>query len=167
MTVTRAKIFFSLNDPQAALDALAPGIDKTRRFASGKPEAERPVALSTFSEGFVTATFAHAQLGHWKAAIGTLADAHSPLEGPSFYAYRSVVYRYLMTRAHDPSLGNAKLEQDATYYATHDKSHYSALLRMWQGDATRAASLPATSCGWPERNGRKPRAKSPSTRVPT
>lgn len=136
MTVTRAKILFSLNNPQAALDALTPDIEKTRRFASGKPEIERPVALSIFSEGFVTATFAHAQLGHWKDAIGTLADAHSPLDGPSFYAYRSLVYRYLMARAHDPSLANARLEQDATYYATHDKSHYSALLRMWQGDDT-------------------------------
>ncbi|KVX65066.1 hypothetical protein WT33_09280 [Burkholderia stagnalis] len=136
MTVTRAKILFSLNNPQAALDALAPGIENARRFASGKPELERPVALSIFSEGFVTATFAHAQLGHWKDAIGTLADAHSPLEGPSFYAYRSLVYRYLMARAHDPLLANARLERDATYYATHDKSHYGALLRMWQGDDT-------------------------------
>ncbi|KVP65298.1 hypothetical protein [Burkholderia ubonensis] len=136
MTVTRAKILFSLNDPQATLNALAPEIEKTRRFASGKPEIERPVALSAFSEGFVTAAFAHAQLGHWKEAISTLADAHSPLEGPSFYAYRSLVYRYLMARAHDSSLANARLEQDATYYATHDKSHYSALLRMWQGDDT-------------------------------
>lgn len=136
MSVTRAKILFSLNKPQAALDALTPDIEKTRRFASGKPELERPVALSILSEGFVTATFAHAQLGHWKEAIGTLADAHSPLEGPSFYAYRGLVYRYLMARAHDPSLANARLERDATYYATHDKSHYSALLRMWQGDDT-------------------------------
>jgi tetratricopeptide (TPR) repeat protein len=136
LIATKAGILFSLNEPQAALTLLAPKIEKTRQFADSKPQLERAAALGIFTEGFITATFAHIQLEQWRDAIITLADAHSPLEGPKFYAYRSLVYRYIMSRAHDPSLGNARLEQEATYYAAHDKGHYGALLRMWQGEDT-------------------------------
>ncbi|WP_146166224.1 hypothetical protein [Trinickia symbiotica] len=133
LVATKAGILFSLNDPQSALTLLAPEIEETRKLADGKPQSERMAALGTYTEGFITATFAHIQLEQWQAAIGTLADAESPLEGPRFYAYRSLMYRYIMSRAQNPSLANARLEQDATYYTEHDKSHYGALLRMWQG----------------------------------
>lgn len=136
LIATKAGILFNMNDPQAALKLLAPQIESTRKFADSKPPEQRASALSTYTEGFVTATFAHMQLEQWQDAINTLADAQSLLEGPSFYAYKSVVYRYIMARAQNPSLANAKLEQEATYYAAHDKSHYGALLRMWQGEDT-------------------------------
>ncbi|AZU59175.1 hypothetical protein CFM90_23765 (plasmid) [Ralstonia solanacearum] len=93
-------------------------------------------ALSTFTEGFITATFAHIQLEQWRDAIATLADAEAMLEGPSFYAYRSLVYRYIMGRARDASLANARLEKSTAYYTQNDKSHYGALLRLWQGEDT-------------------------------
>ncbi|MGN6316459.1 hypothetical protein [Trinickia sp.] len=136
LIATKAGILFSLNRPEAALMLLTPELEKTRTFADSKAPAERASALATYTEGFMTATFAHMQLQQWQDAIGTLADAESPLEGPSFYAYRGLVYRYIMSRAHDPSLANPRLEHDATYYAEHDRTHYGALLRMWQGTET-------------------------------
>ncbi len=138
---TKAGILFSLNRPEDALTTLAPELEKTLKFADAKPQDERAGALATYTEGFITATFAHMQLGQWQQAIGTLADAESPLEGPSFYAYRSLVYRYIMSRAHNPSLANARLEHDATYYAEHDRTHYGALLRLWQGKETSAQAI--------------------------
>ncbi|WP_317202851.1 hypothetical protein [Janthinobacterium sp.] len=135
---TKAGVLFALNDPQGALAVLAPKIKETRDFAAGKSPGESMGALATYSEGFVTATFAHMQLEQWHEALGTLADAQAPLEGPSFYAYKSLVYRYIMARAQDPSLAQAELERSAVYYASHDKSHYGALLRMWQGEDTLA-----------------------------
>jgi len=141
LITTKAGILFSLNRPEAALTILAPELEKAREFAASKPPNERAGALATHTEGFITATFAHMQLEQWQEAIGTLADAESPLEGPSFYAYRSLVYRYIMSRAHDPSLANARLEHDAAYYAEHDRTHYGALLRMWQGTETSTQAI--------------------------
>ncbi|MGS0742580.1 hypothetical protein ACVBEF_12195 [Glaciimonas sp. GG7] len=92
--------------------------------------------MSTYTQGFVTATFDHIQLEQWREAIETLADAQSVFEGSSFDAYKSLIYRYIMARANDPSLANQPLEQQASYYATSDKGHYGALLRMWQGQDT-------------------------------
>ncbi|MFM0015536.1 hypothetical protein [Paraburkholderia sediminicola] len=136
LIATKAGILFALNDPQAALALLAPEIDNTRKRAASQPAAQRAVVLGTYTEGFVTATFAHMQLEQWREAIDTLVDAQSPLEGPSFLAYRAVLYRYIMARAQNPSLANASLEHDAAYYAEHDSGHYGALLRMWRGDGT-------------------------------
>lgn len=142
LIATKAGILFSLNDPQQALSILAPEMEKTREFAARNPQLARVGALGTYTEGFVTATFAHVQLQQWKAAIDTLADAEAPLEGPSFYAYRALVYRYIMARAHDPALANPRLERDATYYAANDKNQYGVLLRIWQGeDALKALSI--------------------------
>ena len=134
---TKAGILFSMNNPTGALALLQPRLDAIRKLADADP-AKRIGFLGTYTEGFVTATFAHIQLEQWKEAIGTLADAEAPLEGPSFYAYRGLVYRYIMSRAKDPALANPKLEKSAAYYAQNDKSHYGALLRMWQGSATPA-----------------------------
>ncbi len=131
LIATKAGILFHLNDPQGALAVLTPQLTEMRRL-----EAIQPGILGIYTEGFTTATFSHIQLEQWREAIETLADAQAPLEGPSFYAYRSVVYRYIMGRAHDPALANPKLEQDAAYYAKNDKSHYGALLRLWQGEDT-------------------------------
>lgn len=134
LIATKAGIEFSLNNPQQALALLAPEIGKIREFAAHNPQLTRAGVLGTYTEGFVTATFAHIQLEQWKAAIDTLADAESPLEGPGFYAYRALVYRYIMARAHDASLTNPQLERDASYYAANDKNQYGALLRAWQGE---------------------------------
>jgi len=134
LIATKAGIEFSLNDPQQALALLAPEIQRTREFAARNPQLARAGALGTYTEGFVTATFANIQLEQWKAAISTLADAESELEGPGFYAYRALVYRYIMARAHDASLKNPQLEREATYYAANDKNQYGVLLRTWQGD---------------------------------
>jgi tetratricopeptide (TPR) repeat protein len=133
LIATKAGILFSLSKPQDALALLAPELEKTRTVADSKPKADRAAALSAYTEGFITATFAHIQLEQWQDAIATLADAESVAEGPRFYAYRGLLYRYIMSRAHNPSWANARLEQDATYYAEHDRSHYGALLRLWQG----------------------------------
>jgi tetratricopeptide (TPR) repeat protein len=137
LIATKAGILFALDDPQAALTVLAPEIDNMRKRAASQSAAERAMVLGTYTEGFVTATFAHIQLEQWRDAIDTLADAQSPLEGSSFLAYRAVLYRYIMTRAQNPSLANAALERDAAYYAEHDSGHYGALLRMWRGDGIR------------------------------
>lgn len=141
LIATKAGILFSLSRPQDALALLTPELEKTRAVAGGKPQAERAAALSTYTEGFITATFAHIQLEQWQDAIGTLADAESLSEGPRFYAYRGLLYRYIMSRAHAPSLANARLEQDATYYAEHDRTHYGALLRLWQGTDTATEAI--------------------------
>ncbi|MDP9651629.1 hypothetical protein [Paraburkholderia caledonica] len=134
LIATKAGIEFSMNAPQQALALLAPEIQRTREFAAHNPQLARAGALGTYTEGFVTATFANIQLEQWKAAISTLADAESELEGPSFYAYRALVYRYIMARAHDASLKNPQLEREATYYAANDKNQYGVLLRTWQGE---------------------------------
>ncbi|WP_459203528.1 hypothetical protein ACQVRV_08965 [Ralstonia pseudosolanacearum] len=145
---TKAGILFSLNDPQGALALLAPQLDATRKFAERAGAERRMSALGFFTEGFITATFAHIQLEHWREAIATLADAEAPLEGPSFYAYRSLVYRYIMGRAKDAALANPQLEKMAAYYAQNDKGHYGALLRLWQGEDTRQ-ELAALIAGMP------------------
>ncbi|RDK03356.1 hypothetical protein DLM46_07425 [Paraburkholderia lacunae] len=136
LIATKAGILFSLNDPQAALTLLAPEIESIRKQAASQPPVQRAAMLGTYTEGFVTATFAHMQLQQWQDAVGTLADAQSPLEGPSFLAYRGLIYRYIMARTQNPSLANASLEHDAAYYAEHDSGHYGALLRMWRGEET-------------------------------
>lgn len=140
---TKASILFSMNDPRGALALLAPQLEATREYAASQATAGRTLALGTFTEGFVTATFAHIQLEQWRDAIATLANAEAPLEGPSFYAYRSLVYRYIMSRAKDNTLANPQLDEMAAYYAQNDKGHYGALLRMWQGEDTQkeAAAL--------------------------
>lgn len=134
LVATKAGILFSLNEPKAALDLLEPELAAVRKSAENPDPVRRMVGLSAFTEGFVTATFAHLQLGQWQEAIVTLSDAEAPLEGPGFYAYRSLAYRYIMARANNSSLGNARLEKSAAAYAQKDKSHYGALLRMWQGE---------------------------------
>jgi hypothetical protein len=136
LIATKAGILFSLNDPQGALKLLAPELELTHKLANEK-ETGRASAFSTYTEGFITATFAYMQLEQWRNAINTLADAQSEPEGPSFHAYKGLVYRYIMARAKDSSLANPVLEQQATYYATHNEGHYGALLRMWQGEDTR------------------------------
>ncbi len=133
---TKAGILFSLNVPQGALTVLAPGLELTRKYANSRPAIDRASALSTYTEGFVTATFAYIQLEQWQSAIDTLADTQSVLESSTFYPYRSLVYRYIMARAKNPALMNPTLEQEAAYYAAHNKSHYGALLRMYQGEDT-------------------------------
>jgi tetratricopeptide (TPR) repeat protein len=135
---TKAAIYFHMNKPLDALYTLKSDLEKTREFALSESGGiqHRMVRFSTFTSGFITATFASMQLGKWEEAINTLADAHSILEGPKFYAYRSLVYLYIMTRANDPSLANAELEKSASYYISNDKSHYGALLRMWKGENT-------------------------------
>jgi hypothetical protein len=134
LIATKAGILFALNDPQAALAIVTPELDKMRQLANSKSQSERSAVLSSYNEGFVTATFAHIQLEQWKEAVSTLADAYADDEGASFHAYRGLVYRYIMMRANDPSLTNAALEHDATDAAEHDKSHYGVLLRMYRGD---------------------------------
>jgi hypothetical protein len=72
----------------------------------------------------------------------TLADAESPAEGPSFYAYKALVYRYIIARAKNPALVNPILDEMANFYAKHDAGHYGALLRMWSGeDADKEISM--------------------------
>ena len=134
---TKAGILFSMNNPTEALTLLQPRLDAIRKLGNAEPD-KRISFLGTYTEGFVTATFAHIQLEQWQEAINTLADAEGPLEGPSFYAYRGLVYRYIMSRAKNPALADPKLEKSAAYYTQNDKSHYGALLRMWQGSVTPA-----------------------------
>jgi tetratricopeptide (TPR) repeat protein len=129
----KAGILFNLNKPQEALELLTPEIEIARKLADTSPVTKRPIVLGEFTESFITATFAHMQLEQWGNAIGTLADAESPLEGPSFYAYKGLLYRYIMTRAGNSSLSNPSLEKLADYYTKYDTGHYGALLRMWQG----------------------------------
>lgn len=136
LIATKAGILFSLNDPQAALTLLAPEIESIRKQAASQSPVQRAAVLGTYTEGFVTATFAHMQLLQWREAVDTLADAQSPLEGQSLLAYRGLIYRYIMARAQNPSLADASLEHDAAYYAEHDSGHYGALLRMWRGEET-------------------------------
>jgi tetratricopeptide (TPR) repeat protein len=130
---TKAEILYSLGDPQAALKTLDPEIARTREFAASKPPNERAAALGIFTDGFIAATFANIELQRWQEAVNDLADANALLEGPSFYAYRSLVYRYIMARANDTSIANAELDKQAQYYASHDQTQYGPLLRMWQG----------------------------------
>lgn len=134
LIATKSGILFALNDPQAALAIVTPELDKMRQLANSKPQSARSAVLSSYNEGFVTATFAHVQLEQWKEAVNTLADAYADEEGASFHAYRGLVYRYIIMRANDPSLANAALEHDATDAAEHDKSHYGVLLRMYRGE---------------------------------
>jgi len=134
LIATKAGILFALNDPHAALAVVTPELDKMRQLANSKPQSERSAVLSSYNEGFVTATFSHIQLEQWKAAVNTLADAYADDEGASFHAYRGLVYRYILMRANDPSLANTALERDAAEAAEHDKSHYGVLLRMYRGD---------------------------------
>ncbi|WGS50000.1 hypothetical protein LFL96_00345 [Paraburkholderia sp. D15] len=136
LIATKAGILFNRNDPQGALNLLKPELERTRKAANAQPVAQRAVALGTFTEGFITATFSYMQLEQWQNAINTLADAESPLEGADFYAYRSLVYRYIMTRANNASLANPMLEERALYYAANDKGYYGPLLRMYQGEDT-------------------------------
>lgn len=136
LIVTKAGILFHMNAPKASLELLEPEIEATRAYAEGQPAEQRVFALGNYTEGFVTATFAYMQLEQWPSAIKTLADAQAPLEGASFSAYKGLLYLYIMARAKDASLENHSLEQCATYYATHDKGHYGALLRMWRGEDT-------------------------------
>jgi len=129
----KAGVLFHLNKPQEALELLTPEIERARKLADANPVAQRPIVLGEFTESFITATFAHMQLEQWGNAISTLADAESPLEGQSFYAYKGLLYRYIMTRATNSDLSNSSLEKLADYYTKHDTGHYGALLRMWQG----------------------------------
>ncbi|MEN4917416.1 hypothetical protein ABE485_02005 [Achromobacter spanius] len=132
---TKAAILFSMNDPAGAMRLLAPQIEQIRTLAAANAK-QKEIYLSIFSQGFLTATFAQMQQEQWAGALNTLADAHSPLEGASFVAYKSLLYRYIMARANDPSLTNADLESSAKLYAVRDKTQYGALLRMWQGEDT-------------------------------
>ncbi len=90
--------------------------------------------MGTYTDGFVTATFSHMQLEQWEDAVNMLTETESPLEGPGFYAYKGLIYRFIMARAKNPAIANPVMEQQAAYYATNDKGHYGALLRMWQGE---------------------------------
>lgn len=65
---TKASILFSMNDPRGALALLAPQLEATREYAASQAAAGRTLALGTFTEGFVTATFAHIQLEQKQAA---------------------------------------------------------------------------------------------------
>jgi hypothetical protein len=76
-----------MNKPQAAVELLAPEIVASRSDANSRSSTQRAGTLGTFTEGFVTATFSYMLLERWSDAIGTLADAESPDEGESFYAY--------------------------------------------------------------------------------
>jgi hypothetical protein len=124
-----ANILFSMDKPQAALDVLLPQLAHARLA-----EQKNPGILSVYGEHFITATFSYIRLEQWQNAIDTLVDAQSPLEGPSFYAYRGLLYRYIVKRANDPTLDNATLEKNAEYYMQHDPGHYGMLLKLWAGD---------------------------------
>jgi hypothetical protein len=133
---TKAKIFFAMDDPKASLDTLAPELGKAYQISNSQPQSKRVQTLGAYGEDFLVATFAHMELEQWKEAIATLANSYALSEGASYEAYKSLIYRYIMARAHDPSLANEDLEKSATYYAINEKGHYGALLRLWQGENT-------------------------------
>ena len=134
LLATKAGILFALDRPQAALDVLAPQLEQARKRAQGQSDSQRAATLGEFNEAFIDATFAHLQLEQWREAISTLADSQAPAEGASFDAYKGLLYRYIMARAQDRSLADARLERLASEAADHDKGRYGALLRMWRGE---------------------------------
>lgn len=132
---TKAGVLFSLDRPAEALAVLQPEIDRLHALVvSNKEQGDLQIMTGIFSEGFIDAAFAHMELEQWRDAAANLADAHAPLEGPRFDAYRALVYRYIKARAGDVDLGQPSLDKLAEYYAAHDVAHYGVLLRLWRGE---------------------------------
>lgn len=132
-TVTKATIFFTQGRVADALTLLAPLLDSERRAAAAAKPDERAGRLAVHQSGFILAAFSSVELGDWKNALAYLADTESTSDEPEFPEYRALVYRYIMARANDASLANANIEKQAAYIEKNSKSHYGALLRMWQG----------------------------------
>ncbi|UQV45640.1 hypothetical protein KIV45_00490 [Janthinobacterium lividum] len=112
---------------------LAPLLDIERRAAAAAKPDERASRLAVHQSGFILAAFSSVELGDWKNALAYLADTEYTSDEPEFPEYRALVYRYIMARANDASLANANIEKQAAYIEKNSKSHYGALLRMWQG----------------------------------
>lgn len=132
LLISKGLILFSLNDPNGALSILRPIID-TQREVAKSAKLGVVLHLSEYSNAFVAAVFAHMQLEQWKDAIDVLSDTYAFSEGPGFFSYQSLLYRYIMARADTPALANPMLEMRAKKGAEIEKSHYGDLLRMWQG----------------------------------
>lgn len=132
-TVTKATIFFTQGRAADALALLAPLLESERQAAAAAKPDERAGRLAMHQSGFILAAFSSVELGDWKNALAYLADTEYTSDEPEFAEYRAVVYRYIMARANDASLANANLEKQAVHIEKNSKSHYGALLRMWQG----------------------------------
>ena len=132
-TVTKATIFFTQGRAADALALLAPLLDSERQAAAAAKPDERAGRLAVHQSGFILAAFSSVELGDWKNALGYLVDTEYTSDEPEFAEYRAVVYRYIMARANDAALANANLGKQAVDIEKNSKSHYGALLRMWQG----------------------------------
>lgn len=133
LTVTKAKILFSLDANQDALALLEPIMRRAREAAARG--GKRSQALGDYTEVFTTAAFAYMSQERWADAVAALADAEAPWD-ESFNAYKGLVYRYIGSRTQDKAATSSVLDDYARSYASSDKGHYGALLRLWNGQGT-------------------------------
>lgn len=125
---TKAKIFFSLEKYEDALNNLRPRLEKT--IEDSNTQGALGIAfLAGQKEGFITAMYSYTALGQYDAAADALSNFVDPFD-PSSAKYRALWYTALV------ELGakvNQKLERSLNSLP-RAASHYDFIMEMMKGN---------------------------------
>lgn len=138
IAITKAKILFAINKCDEAIATFEPYISKLQQEASGQtvPVMKR-MMLANLAEGYLIETFTYMQQEQWDKALNALKDTDFVMqgvyEGASPFAYRAVLYQYILMRSKYSNDKIPELAQAVKDYEDFPKTYYGYIIKLLKG----------------------------------
>ncbi len=134
---TKAKILFTLNRTEDAIATFNPYIIKVRQDASSQPEVFRRLILGNLAEGFLIETFIFIQQEQWDKALAALKEVdfaqQGAFAGVSPFAYRAMLYQYILMRTKYTNETIPELAQAVNDYEDSPNTYYGYIIKLLKG----------------------------------
>ncbi len=136
--ITKAKVLFSLNKSEDAIATFEPYISKLQQEASEQtvPVMKR-MMLGNLAEGYLIETYIYMQQEEWEKALNALKDTDFVMqgvyEGASPFAYRAMLYQYILMRSKSNNDKVQELAQAVKDYEDFPKTYYGYIIKLLKG----------------------------------
>lgn len=138
IAITKAKILFALNKGDDAIATFESYISKLQQEASGQSEPIlKRMMLSSLAEGYLIETFIYVQQERWDKALDALKNTdfvqQGVFAGASPFAYRAMLYQYIIMRTKYDYDKIPELAQAIRDYEDFPKTYYGYIIKLLKG----------------------------------
>ena len=138
IAITKAKVLFALNKTDEAIAAFEPAVISLQQAASKVPEPIiKRMILAGLAEGFLTKSFIYMQQEQWDKALDALKNTdfvqQGVFAGASPFAYRAMLYQYILMRSKYDKEVVPELAKAVTDYEDFPKTYYGYIIKLLKG----------------------------------
>lgn len=138
IAITKAKVLFALNKTDEAIAAFEPAVISLQHAASkvSEPIMKRMI-LAGLAEGFLTKTLIYMQQEKWNEALDALKNTdfvqQGVFAGASPFAYRAMLYQYILMRSKYDKEVVPELAKAVKDYEDFPKTYYGYIIKLLKG----------------------------------